>query len=123
MVRSLVPGVSFPHEVKQPLQVVGVGLAVEQRALSPTFPHFGSHSAQTEIRRSLIFTKITKANNLQKVPSDIVISQLISSAKQNITKILFTVHIYCSSSQFLKLTQLFFQSNFKKSGFLGKTYR
>ena len=57
MVRSLVPGVSFPHEVKQPLQVVGVGLAVEQRALSPTLPHFGSHSAQTETRRSLIFTK------------------------------------------------------------------
>ena len=91
MVRSLVPGVSFPHEVKQPLQVVGVGLAVEQRALSPTLPHFGSHSAQTEIRRSLIFTKITKANNLQKVPSYcIVISQLVSRAKQNITKILFT---------------------------------
>ena len=67
MVRSLVPGVAFPHEVKQPLQVVGVGLAVEQRALSPTLPHFGSHSAQTEIARSSIFTKITKANNLQQV--------------------------------------------------------
>ena len=104
MVRSLVPGVSFPHEVKQPLQVVGVGLAVEQRALSPTLPHFGSHSAQTEIRKSLIF------------------SQDISRAKQNITKTLFTVHNYCNLSQFLKLTQLFFQSNFKKSGFLGKTH-
>ena len=77
MVRSLVPGVSFPHEVKQPLQVVGVGLAVEQRALSPTLPHFGSHSAQTETTRSLIFIKITKANDLQKVPSNIVITQLL----------------------------------------------
>ena len=41
-------GVLVPHQLEQPLEVVRVSLAVEERTLRPTLPHFGSHAPQAE---------------------------------------------------------------------------
>ena len=53
VVGCLAPGVFLPHLLEQPLQVMGICLAIKQRTLRPTLPHFGSHSSQTEIKKIL----------------------------------------------------------------------
>ena len=53
VVGCLAPGVFLPHQLEQPLQVMGICLAIKQRTLRPSLPHFGSHSSQTEIKKIL----------------------------------------------------------------------
>jgi hypothetical protein len=47
VIRLLSGAVTLPHAQKQTLHVLGIDLTVEQRALRPPLPHFGSNSLQT----------------------------------------------------------------------------
>jgi len=47
VIRLLSGAVTLPHAQIQTLHVLGIDLTVEQRALRPPLPHFGSNSLQT----------------------------------------------------------------------------